>query len=83
MIIKGDVNYRRMLDDRHWPYETPIAEAAGYFPAPFVLLRTLNGEIMLGLQPGQAQAFEKEDPAWLIDGRRGIIQLHSPRRGDS
>lgn len=83
IIIKGDVNYRRMFDDRHWPYDTPIAEAAAYFPAPFVLLRTLKGEIMLGLQPGQAQQIEKEDPAWLIDGQRGVIHMYTPDRGDS
>ncbi len=83
IIIKGDVNYRRMFDDRHWPYNTPIAEAAAYFPAPFVLLRTLKGEIMLGLQPGQAQQIEKEDPAWLIDGQRGVIHMYIPDRGDS
>lgn len=83
VIVKGDVNYRRMLDDRHWPYDTPIAEAADYFPAPFVLLRTLKGEIMLGLPPRQAQEIEKEDPAWLIDGQRGVIQMHPLNRGDS
>jgi hypothetical protein len=43
-----------------------------------VALRTLKGEIMAGLQPGQAQALQAEDPTWLINGKRGIIQLVMP-----
>ena len=56
VLVKGDVNYRRLLDDRHWPPTTRMEAVCAYFPAPFVALRTLKGEIMAGLQPGQAQA---------------------------
>jgi len=75
VILKGDVNYRRLLDDRHWPHITRLEEVADYFPMPFLVLRTLKGEIMVGLKPGQAEALAAEDPAWLINGKRGIIQL--------
>ena len=75
VIIKGDVNYRRLLGDRHWPHTTAMEEAAAYFPAPFLVLRTLKGEIMVGLESGQAEALAAEDPTWLINGKRGIIQL--------
>ncbi len=76
-LLKGDVNYRRLLDDLHWPHTTPMEEVTGYFPAPFATLRTLKGEIMVGLQPGQAEALQAEDPTWLINGKRGVIQLVS------
>ena len=56
VLVKGDVNYRRLLDDRHWPPTTRMETVCAYFPAPFVALRTLKGEIIAGLQPGQAQA---------------------------
>ena len=75
VLIKGDVNYRRLLDDRHWPHTTRMEEVCTYFPASFVTLRTLKGEIMVGLQPGQAEMLQTEDPHWLIDGKRGVIQL--------
>jgi hypothetical protein len=78
VILKGDVNYRRLLDDRHWPYTTPIEEIAAYFPAPFLVLRTLKAEIQVGLAPGQAEALAAEDPGWLINGRRGLVQLCCP-----
>jgi hypothetical protein len=74
VILKGDVNYRRLLDDAHWPPTARVEEIAAYFPASFVTLRTLKGEIVAGLQPGQAEALAARDPEWLINGKRGMIQ---------
>lgn len=75
VVLKGDVNYRRLLDDRHWPPTVPLSEIAAYFPSPFFVLRTLKGEIVAGLRPGQAEAVAAQDRTWLIDGQWGIIQL--------
>jgi uncharacterized protein with ATP-grasp and redox domains len=75
VILKGDVNYRRLLDDRHWPYTTRIEQVTNYFPAPFLVLRTLKGEIVVGLELGQAEVLTAQDPTWLINGKRGVIQL--------
>jgi hypothetical protein len=79
VILKGDVNYRRVLDDRHWPHTALLEEAAAFFPAPFLVLRTLKGEILVGLAPGQAEALAAEDPNWLINGQRGLIHYCRPR----
>lgn len=75
-ILKGDVNYRRLLDDRHWPYTTAFESVAERFrlPRPFLVLRTLKGEIMVGLGPEQAEQLAAADPTWLINGKRGVIQ---------
>ena len=78
VLVKGDVNYRRLLDDRAWPHTTRMEDICSYFPAPFVALRTLKGEIMVGLEPGQAEALQAKDPTWLINGKRGVIQLVIP-----
>jgi len=75
VILKGDVNYRRLLDDRHWPHTARMEEIADTFPTSFLTLRTLKGEIMVGLAPGQAEGLAAADPTWLINGKRGLIQL--------
>jgi len=75
IILKGDVNYRRLLDDRHWPHHTPVKHADANFPRPYLVLRTLKGEIAVSLKPGQAEALSADEPDWLINGKRGIIQL--------
>jgi len=74
VLVKGDANYRRLLDDAHWPPTTAFADAVAYFPAPVAAFRTLKGEIIVGLTPGQAERLAEEDPAWLVNGQRGVIQ---------
>jgi len=74
VILKGDVNYRRLLSDRHWPYTTQITKIVHNFPTSILILRTLKGEIMVGLKEGYAEKIRSEDPDWLINGKRGIIQ---------
>lgn len=75
VLVKGDVNYRRLLGDCHWPHATRMEAVTATFPAPFVALRTLKGEIMVGLAPGQAAQIAAEDPEWLINGKRGVVQM--------
>ena len=51
-----------------------FADALEYFPVPVAAFRTLKGEIIVGLTPGQAERLAEEDPAWLVNGQRGVIQ---------
>ena len=75
VISKGDANYRRLLGDRHSLPTTPFAAAVAYFPAPLVALRTLKAELIVGLRPGEAERYQKQDPAWLTNGQRGVVQF--------
>lgn len=81
VISKGDVNYRRFLEDRHWPFQTPIETAVGNFPAPALLLRTFKGELTAGLSKELVLRLAAEDPEWLISGRQGVAQLMIPTGG--
>jgi hypothetical protein len=82
MLFKGDVNYRRLLDDRHWPHTARLADIARrtphHVPAPFAALRTLKGELIVDLRPGQAEALADVDPTWMINGQRGVVQFVDP-----
>jgi hypothetical protein len=75
VLIKGDANYRRLVGDRRWPPETRMESLTGYFPAPIAALRTLKSELVLDLEPGQAERLDQEDLEWRTNGRRGIIRL--------
>ena len=74
VIFKGDVNYRRLLGDAHWPPTASFAQATAYFPAPLVALRTCKGELIVGLAEGEAERLQAEDPEWMVNGRRGLVQ---------
>lgn len=74
VIIKGDLNYRRLLGDRLWPPSTPVEEAVPYFPTAFVSLRTLKSNPVVGIPADIVDKLEKEDPKWRYNGKRGTIQ---------
>jgi hypothetical protein len=80
VLIKGDANYRRLVGDAHWPPATPFATATAYFPAPLVALRTMKSELIAGLDPGQAEAAAAQDPDWMVNGKRGVIQARLLRQ---
>jgi hypothetical protein len=74
VILKGDANYRRLLGDAHWSPTTSFEQITNHFPVPFAALRTLKAEVIAGLQPGQAEHLQQDDPNWLVNGRRGVSQ---------
>ena len=37
-------------------------------------LTSLKAEIIVGLRPGEADRLRAEDPSWLVNGRRGVVQ---------
>jgi hypothetical protein len=75
VVIKGDANYRRLLGDSRWPATTNLQAISAYFPAPYLALRTLKSDPIVGLQPGQAEALNQTDPQWRVNGKRGVIQF--------
>ena len=50
VFIKGDANYRRLVGDCDWGKTSSFADICGYFHAPFVTLRTLKSEVIVGLE---------------------------------
>jgi hypothetical protein len=78
VVVKGDANYRRLLEDRKWPTCSRMEEIAGYFPSAFACLRTMKSEIVVDVPRERAARLGAEDPAWLTNGRRGLVRLCRP-----
>ena len=74
IISKGDANYRRLLGDRLWPFDTPFEQIMAYTPAPLLALRVFKAELAAGLSPAVVEKVSKKDPHWLTNGRWGVIQ---------
>ncbi|CAJ0591440.1 unnamed protein product [Cylicocyclus nassatus] len=77
IIFKGDLNYRKLISDREWPYETPFKEAlCGFLPAPIFALRTLKNEVVVGLPEDVAERMrQKPDRNWMVTGDYGMAEL--------
>lgn len=73
-IMKGDLNYRRLVGDRMWPPTTPFASAVDYFPGPVAALRTLKSDVVVGLGAGTVAALEKAGEPWRTSGTHALIQ---------
>ncbi|MEU0004452.1 damage-control phosphatase ARMT1 family protein [Streptomyces sp. NPDC006314] len=77
-VVKGDLNYRRLVGDRLWPPTTPFQQVTAGFPGPVAALRTLKSEVVTGL-PAAAEAalVAAEDQRWRTSGTHALIQVAS------
>ncbi|MFI5775702.1 damage-control phosphatase ARMT1 family protein [Nocardia sp. NPDC051570] len=73
-VAKGDLNYRRLVGDRHWPPATPFADLTGYFPSPVTALRTLKSDVAVGLTDTQVRDLDATGTSWRTDGAHALIQ---------
>lgn len=73
-VMKGDLNYRRLVGDRHWPATMPFAEAVAHFPGPVAALRTLKSDVAVGLDAATEAGLDADEPDWRTGGRHALIQ---------
>lgn len=75
-IMKGDLNYRRLVGDRLWPPTTSFAERTAYFPGPVAALRTLKSDVIVGLdERTEAALVAAYDQRWRTSGSHALIQV--------
>jgi hypothetical protein len=76
-ILKGDLNYRRLVDDRYWPATTPFDELTAYFPGPVAALRILKSDVAVGISPTMLTALDTADATWRTAGTHALIQARA------
>ncbi|ARQ69936.1 damage-control phosphatase ARMT1 family protein [Streptomyces marincola] len=74
-ILKGDLNYRRLVGDRLWDPTTPFAAVTAHFPGPVAALRTLKSDVITGLERGTVDTLERSEAAWRTSGTHALIQV--------
>ena len=77
-VMKGDLNYRRLVGDRYWPATTPFDHTVDYFPSAVTALRTLKSEVVVGLTTEQLAGLDESGQPWRTSGRHALIQVHEP-----
>ncbi|XP_038071821.1 damage-control phosphatase ARMT1-like [Patiria miniata] len=76
ILLKGDLNYRKLVGDRQWEHTVPYAEAlCGFHPAPHCALRTSKADVIVGLEEGVSEQIEAGDKDWMLDGKYAVIQF--------
>ena len=74
LLFKGDANYRRLFEDREWPYTMPVKGMLDYLERPCFSIRTLKSEIVLGMDGDQVRQLDETDENWVTNGKYGLIQ---------
>jgi hypothetical protein len=75
-IMKGDLNYRRLVGDRSWPADTPFAAVTDYFPGPVVAVRTLKSDVVVGVPPEVLSRLDATGERWRTSGAHALIQAN-------
>ncbi|GAB3164172.1 damage-control phosphatase ARMT1 family protein [Myceligenerans halotolerans] len=77
VIVKGDLNYRRLVGDAHWDPTTPFTDATAYFPAPVAALRTLKSDVAVGVTPERLERLNATAPGWRTDGTHAVVHVRT------
>ncbi|MGW2255150.1 damage-control phosphatase ARMT1 family protein [Kitasatospora sp. NPDC001660] len=75
-ILKGDLNYRRLVGDRWWEPTLPFTEVTGYFPGQVATLRTLKSDVVVGIGAEQLGELDRSGIGWRTAGTHALIQVH-------
>lgn len=73
-IMKGDLNYRRLVGDHAWPASTPFDAVTDYFPGPVAAVRTLKSEVVVGIPADTLSTLDASGERWRISGAHALIQ---------
>jgi hypothetical protein len=79
-IVKGDLNYRRLVGDRFWDATEPFADRVEHFPSPVAALRTLKSDVAVGLPAPLLARLDATGEPWRTSGTYGLIQVHTGTR---
>lgn len=74
LLVKGDLNYRRLVGDSWWDATTPFADAVRYLGLPVAALRAAKSDVVVGVSREQVERLDAAEPDWRLNGRHSLIQ---------
>lgn len=76
LIFKGDLNYRKLLADMNWPFDSRFIDVLGVFrPTNLCTLRTVKADLICELPNGKAEELSKIDEMWMETGKYGVLHF--------
>lgn len=82
VIVKGDMNYRRLVGDRNYDIYDMLEEKVSYVGKPLLVLRSLKSNVFMA--GSRAKDIQYVDPDWKISGKCGEIHfVMRPKRSST
>lgn len=72
IVIKGDMNYRRLVGDKNYDYSDSIEDKICYINKNVLILRSLKSNVILGVESNDIKSVK---PNWKTSGEYGIIHF--------
>ncbi|KAG8039985.1 hypothetical protein G9C98_001503 [Cotesia typhae] len=77
IIFKGDLNYRKLMGDINWDYETDLKTALrGFQPTNIVALRTVKADLIVGVPHKKVNELFSKQENWMETGQYGLIHSY-------
>ena len=73
LIVKGDLNYRRLCRDMSWSYRTKLEKITKYIECPTLVIRSFKSNLVIDYDRVKYYNHSKEDADWKTDGKYGVI----------
>ena len=62
LFFKGDLNYRKLVNDRSWPYDTAFSVALeGFHPTKLCALRTIKSDAIVECETARVEKILEDD----------------------
>lgn len=74
LIIKGDLNYRRLVEDKLWNHRVKTSSRIKYATAPMLVIRSYKSSVVMDCSSAKVKSLVSEyGPDWKTDGQVGAI----------
>lgn len=75
LIVKGDLNYRRLCKDKTWHYSKSLNKLTQYINAPTLVIRSFKSNVILDYNKNRIEENDKRDKDWRTNGKYGVISF--------
>jgi len=76
LIFKGDLNYRKLLGDFNWPFDSTFETVLrGFRPTNLCSLRTIKADLVCEVNIELTNELSKKDRMWMETGQYGVIHF--------
>ena len=81
LIVKGDLNYRRLAEDNNWSYSKKLESLTKkYISCPTLVIRCFKSDLVLDYKWKDYRRNMKEDPDWRGGGEYGVVRFLNKKR---
>ena len=75
LIVKGDLNYRRLVEDKNWKYSKRLETLTDYIKCPALVIRCFKSDLVLDYKWKDYNKNNKTDSDWRSCGEYGVVRF--------